>query len=326
LLAQILQDVEAEENCLPLLEFALSELWNRPLAPNSGGTEPNLEMTLGAYRKLGGVTGALNAHAEGIYKQLAGQRREHWVQRVMLRLVRTGEGTKDTRQRQRRGDLLDMGKDAGERESIESVISVLVDGRLVVSDRSGMIDLSHEALMVSWKRFVGWREGDREVRRIVDKIEDARREWGEKGKKRRYLLEGRLLKDGKRLLKDSPADVVGVKGFIWKSFWWRRSQLAGLLVIPLLGFGVPAEYFWREEAVKRDYDRINRLNNSDPGERNAVLNLVSGCWVQKSFSAPVVNYLADRMFGNCRSLSNAKLDKVSLVSENLSGANFVTSQ
>jgi hypothetical protein len=271
LLAQILQDVEAEANCLPLLEFALSELWER---------KSNQELTLEAYRKLGGVAGALNAHAEGIYKQLAKQKQEQWVQRVMLRLVRTGEEMKDTRQRQRKSNLLDIGKDVAEKDAIESVIQTLVDGRLLVSDRvenHDIIDLSHEALMLSWKRLAGWRENDREVRRIVDKVEDAKREWTDKGKKRRDLLEGRLLKDAKRLLKDAPADVVGTKGFIRKSLLWRRSQLAGLLVIPLLVFGIPAEYFWREEAVKRDYDRIEQFKNGHAGEKASVINLTQGC-------------------------------------------------
>ncbi len=49
---------------------------------------------------------------------LASQRREQWVKPVLLRLVRTGEGTRDTRQRQRKSDLLEMGKDAVERNAI----------------------------------------------------------------------------------------------------------------------------------------------------------------------------------------------------------------
>jgi uncharacterized protein YjbI with pentapeptide repeats len=315
LLAQILQDVEAETNCLPLLEFALSQLWE-------GKAESELMFV--AYRNLGGVAGALNAHAEAIYKQLAAQKREHWVQRVMLRLVRTGEGTKDTRQRQRKSDLLDIGKDVGEKDAIESVIQTLVDGRLLVSDRvesQDVIDLSHEALMASWQRLAGWRESNREVRLIVDKIEDARREWADKGKKWRYLLEGRLLKDGKRLLKDAPANVVGTKGFIRKSLLWRRSQFASVVMIPLLVSGVPAEYFWREEVIKRDYDRIERLGDYDQGERAAVLNLTGGCWIEKPL-ALVPDYLRARIFGNCRSLRNAKLDKAALEYANLSGVNL----
>ena len=100
------------------------------------------------------MVGALNAHAEGLYKTLASQKREQWVKLVMLRLVRTGEGTKDTRQRQWKSDLLEMGKDSLERQAIEAVINALVNGRLLVSDRidtQDVINLSHEALMRSWK-------------------------------------------------------------------------------------------------------------------------------------------------------------------------------
>jgi hypothetical protein len=126
LLMKILQDVEAEENGLPLLEFALQQVWDQ-----RSGTE----LTLDVYQKLGGVTGALNAHAEEIYKQLAARKQEEWAKQVVLRLVRTGEGTKDTRQRQAKADLLAMGKDAGEKDAITAVFSTLVDGRLLVSDR-----------------------------------------------------------------------------------------------------------------------------------------------------------------------------------------------
>jgi hypothetical protein len=112
---------------------------------------------------------------------------------------------------------------------------------------------------------------------------------------------------------------VGTKGFIRKSLLWRRSQFASVMMIPLLVLGVPAEYFWREEAVKRDYDRIERLGNGDPGERAAVLNLVGGCWADKAHEKFAV-YFRERFFGNCRSLENAKLEKANLNSANLSAA------
>lgn len=316
LLAKILQDVEAEENCLPLLEFALQQLWDLRVGA---------ELTLAGYQKLDGVVGALNAHAEEIYKQLAVRKQEEWAKRVLLRLVRTGEGTKDTRQRQARANLLAMGKNAEEKETIASVISTLVDGRLLVSDRvdeQDVIDLSHEALMLSWKRFVGWRESDRETRRLVDKIEDAKREW-QTQKKRAYLLDGRLLKDARRLLKDKPEAVLGAKSFIQKSLWWRRSQLAGLLLVPIVVLGIPAEYSWREEVVKRDYDRIERLGDGNLGESAAVINLAGGCWAKKEYEQ-VHEYFRERVFGNCRSLQNAKLAKADLRAANLSGADLRT--
>ena len=274
-----------------------------------------------AYRELSGMAGAVNAHPENLYKQLASQKREQWVKSVMLRLVRTGEGTRDTRQRQRKGALLEMAKDSVEREAIEAVINALVNGRLLVSDRidnQDVVDLSHEALMRSWKRLVTWREGDQEVRRIVDAIEDAKRKWIEQGKKRRDLLEGRLLKDAGRLLKDAPAEVFGAKGFIRKSLWVRRSEFASWMIIPLLVLGVPAEYLWREESIKRDYVRIEQLNNGEQGERTAVISLAGGCWAKEKYwpnridNREIRRYFWERVFGNCRSLHNAKLEKSKL--------------
>ena len=196
LLARILQDGADESNCLPLLEFALSQLWEKRVGA---------EMTVAAYEQLGGVTGALNAHAEEIYRQLATQKREGWVKQVMLKLVRTGEGTKDTRQRQRKSDVLAIGKDTAEKEAIESVIASLVDGRLVVSDRvngEDVVDLSHEALMESWGRLAGWRSDDREARRILSKIEQDRTEWILNDRDNNFLLAGGTLTQARRNIEE----------------------------------------------------------------------------------------------------------------------------
>jgi len=108
------------------------------------------------------------------------------------------------------------------------------------------------------------------------------------------------------------------------------------LAIPLLVFGVPAEYFWRKEVVKRDYERINSFINGDLAERAAVVNLVAGCWFEEEYNfnhhttpenvSPIIKYskyFRERVFGNCRSLQHTKLDKALLGSTNLSGADFM---
>ena len=282
------------------------------------------------------MVGALNAHAEELYKTLASQKWEQWVKLVMLRLVRTGEGTKDTRQRQQKSDLLEMGKDSVEREAIKAVINALVNGCLLVSDRienQDVIDLSHEALMRSWKRLVTWREGDREVRRIVDAIEDVRRAWTDKGKKRRDLLEGRLLKDGKRLLKDAPADVFGTKGFIQCS--WRLYVLELLLgqgSIMLLLVLIFIHDF-RQEGIEYSYEQIERYNGGQR-ERVAVVDLVQGCYELKTDgNVPKssrglkklfleIRTLKEAIYGNCRILKDVRLEKAELGDSHLNGADL----
>jgi hypothetical protein len=84
---------------------------------------------------LGGLVGALDRHAETIYQDLATREQGDWVRRVMLRLVRTGEGMRDTRQRRLKVELMEMGADKATREKIEDAIDRLVDGRLLTIDR-----------------------------------------------------------------------------------------------------------------------------------------------------------------------------------------------
>jgi hypothetical protein len=179
LLAEMLKDVETEENSLPLLQFALQQLWVRR-------DKEQRRLTYRVYQRLGGVAGALEQKAEEVYLRLEAAGQGDWVRRVLLKLVRTGEGTKDTRQRRLKSELLEMGTDDATRQPIESVISALVDERLLVSDRVNdrdVIDLSHEAMIQRWQRLAKWRVQDRDLRRLVDRIEDAQLDWLKQGKK-----------------------------------------------------------------------------------------------------------------------------------------------
>jgi Caspase domain/Pentapeptide repeats (8 copies) len=321
LLELIVRDVADEENCLPLLEFALTELWEKR-------DRVKHELTVDEYKALGGLVGALDRHAEAIYQGLAAQGLGEWVQRVMLRLVRTGEGMRDTRHRRAKKDLLEMGVDAATQEKIAKTINGLVDGRLLAIDRvnaMNLVDLSHEAMMKGWRQFVKWRESDREARRLVAKIEEARREWKtQKSKKDKnyYSLQGPMLKKAKGLLKDRPELLVGeVRAFVLESLKYRRrsgSEWIAMVVIPLFIAVAFSESFVRDEVVKQDHRSIENTQGTME-ERLAVLNIVGGCHAEKQYSW-MSRYFRERLFGNCRSLNSAKLNGAQLNTENLSAA------
>ncbi|MEM8504278.1 MAG: caspase family protein [Cyanobacteria bacterium P01_D01_bin.1] len=209
LLRLLLADVEKEENCLPLLEFALTELWDRR-------DQQNKKLTVAAYDKMGGLTGALNQQATRVYESLRAGKEQDWARRIFLQLVRIGRGEKDTRQRQTKELLLSMGgsgKQQNEqtRQMIADVIADLVRGRLLVSDSDvtigedklggvekrtesvSYVDLAHEALLEEWKQFSTWRLKDRDLRRLVQRLEDVYEEWREKDESEHYLLAGGLL-------------------------------------------------------------------------------------------------------------------------------------
>ena len=65
------------------MEFALTELWAR---------QHRRRLTFADYHGLGGVAGALDRYAEGVFADLAGRGLADRVRRVMLALVRSREG------------------------------------------------------------------------------------------------------------------------------------------------------------------------------------------------------------------------------------------
>ncbi|MEM9976401.1 MAG: caspase family protein, partial [Cyanobacteria bacterium P01_D01_bin.2] len=217
LLELILEDVTTESNCLPLLQFALTQLWEQR------DQERHL-LTEAAYRTMGRLMGALNSHAESIYGgtiadvklQLRSDEQREWARRICLKLVRTGSAAKDTRQRQPLSLVLGLGQLPQEEKTIREVIQVLVNGRLLVqgsavamADETMLelsapvqdngksddvwIDLAHEALLEGCDRFVHWRQENRDLRRLVQRVEDGEKEWQQKGKQEGYLLQGGLL-------------------------------------------------------------------------------------------------------------------------------------
>jgi hypothetical protein len=172
---------------------------------------------------MGGVIGALNRHAQQIYRykdySLASPTQERepqeqeWIKRIFLKLVRTGEGIKDTRQPQPRAKLLAIAGDEPEQQEVLSeVLDELVQGRLLVTrgeeqsqgEQSDlvltnqakayqMVDLAHEALMEGWEEFAKWREEKRQLLRLRDRVEDTLREWDREGRKKEDLMKGSLL-------------------------------------------------------------------------------------------------------------------------------------
>ncbi|MEH2389932.1 MAG: caspase family protein, partial [Nostoc sp.] len=204
LVLKILEDVKQEPGFLPLLEFALTKLWEKR-------DQQKHQLTLEEYEKLGELTGALNLHAEKVYlyrdfeEELPTQKRtqqeKEWIGRIFLRLVRTGEGEKDTRQRQPKATLLNIaGDDANQQQELSELLdgeAGLVKGRLLVTgkDEKGeaWIDLAHEALIEGWQQFAWWRQQDRDLRRLSDRLEDTRREWVNKKQDDKYLMQGGLL-------------------------------------------------------------------------------------------------------------------------------------
>jgi len=171
LLEVICQDVEAEKNSLPLLEFALTELWEKR-------DRQKHQLTLTAYAEMGKLRGALDRHAKQLYEGLSSDVERDWTRRLFLQLVRTGQDVRDTRQRQAKQFLLGMARSEEDREAIANLLEIFAgaDGRLLTTGEENnvaFVDLAHEALIDGWQMFKEWRSQDRDLRRLGDRVKDA---------------------------------------------------------------------------------------------------------------------------------------------------------
>ena len=175
LVKRILDGVENEPGNLPLLEFALTELWER---------RKGKELTHAAYEEIGEVQGALTTYANTQY-QLLNPSEQKQVQRIFVQLVRPGEGAEDTRRMALKAELSDQSW---------SLVKQLADARLVVTSRNSAsietVEVVHEALIKNWGQLREWMSADRDFRSWQERLRADMRQWQEAQQDEGALLGG----------------------------------------------------------------------------------------------------------------------------------------
>ncbi len=202
LVERILDDIEAQPGNLPLLEFALTELWNQ---------RTSKELTHKIYEQIGQVEGALARHADGKYKNLTEVEKER-VRHIFIQLVRPGEGTEDTRRIAIKGEL---------GEENWSLVKQLADARLVVTSRNiteqETVEVVHEALIRNWGELRKWMNTDRVFRAWQERLRSAKELWEATNQDKDCLLRGAALLEAEERLKERPKDLISEKVFIEES-------------------------------------------------------------------------------------------------------------
>ena len=170
LAAELVGAVLHEPAALPSLQFTLYELAER----SSDGN-----LTLAAYRELGGVDAAIAARAEELYRSLDDPARDG-VRRLFERLVVVGAEGEPTRRRALRSELAAAaGPPTGE---VVDIIEVWAQARLLTLDRhpesrAPTVEVAHEALLREWPRLRSWLEEDREEIVALGHLREAATSW-----------------------------------------------------------------------------------------------------------------------------------------------------
>ncbi|NJM56740.1 MAG: hypothetical protein HC857_03895 [Synechococcales cyanobacterium RU_4_20] len=180
LLSSILAEIKKEgsnsngDSYLPLLQFTLTELWEKR-------DQVNHKLVLQHYKLIGGLQGSLDRHATNFYNSLP-QDEQLWVERICLRII-TGPKMKEAPQRISKEELRKLsGDDFTNKKLIDSTLEKLIKARLF-SSVEDTVGLAHEAVMKHWKLFVKWRNQNSELLDIRDSIENLSREWSDRDEK-----------------------------------------------------------------------------------------------------------------------------------------------
>jgi WD40 repeat protein len=165
LVARIIGDVGDQPGALPLLQYALTELFDA----NVSGL-----IRTESYDAIGGLTGALSSRADETLTTMSADR-QRAARRLFGRLVTLGEGTEDTRRRVRVSEL-------GGDPDVEAVVETFGAARLLVFDRDPAtreptVEIAHEALLRAWPRLRGWLDEDRDDLRTLRGIGAATDAW-----------------------------------------------------------------------------------------------------------------------------------------------------
>jgi hypothetical protein len=172
LVDELVDQVAGEPGALPLLEYTLDSMW--------ASKKPDGTLTWEAYRKIGGVEGALAQGADHVLDiDYADPEQRDAIREVLLRLVQPGDGSADSRRRVPLRDLVPAGSTV---ESVQALITPLVNARLLTTGREAdtaqaTVEVTHEALIRSWPTLKDWIAAAKADLRLQRQLEDAAREW-----------------------------------------------------------------------------------------------------------------------------------------------------
>ena len=257
----LLHDVRGQAGALPLLEYALLELWRQ---------RQGNRLTIAAYSDMGGVQGALEHRADAILKGFQSRPGELEIcRRIFLRLVQPGEGTEDTKRRASFDELIAF---EAERASVEEVVRKLADARLITTEgrettaTAGAqpgetegrerpaqppgerhphryVEIAHEALIRGWPQLRRWIDADRVGLRIHRQLTEAARDWDANGRESSFLYVGTRLEVALEWAKTHHDDLNALEAeFLASSQRKRRRRTVGLvasiIVLMLSAIGV----------------------------------------------------------------------------------------
>ncbi|HEU4406677.1 MAG TPA: protein kinase [Polyangiaceae bacterium] len=200
MVAQVLDDLAGTRCPLPLLQFAAAKLWE------ARDRERRL-LTREGHERLGGIAGALSAHADAVLAALPAAE-QRLCQDIFLRLV-TPERTRAVVPLD---ELRELGAGTeGGRGAVEAVVQRLVEARLLSLEvgRAGdpaTVELVHESLIERWPQLGRWLDESAHDAQFLSRLRIAARQWEASGETEGLLWRDRAAAEARAWLERRRAE------------------------------------------------------------------------------------------------------------------------
>ncbi|HVE82785.1 MAG TPA: protein kinase, partial [Myxococcales bacterium] len=251
---------ERAEGGLPLLQFALAELWEARDAPTQVITARSVEA-------IGGVGGALARHAEAVLSALVPEQRAA-ARAVLLRLV----SASGTRARRSEEELRYA------HPAARAALEALVRGRLVVAreaDGQASYEVAHEAILTGCATLAGWLGEEAETKAARERLSLAAAEWERMERHRELLWGARSLEE---VASVTEGLTPGERAFLEASRravrrrHQRRRAVAAAGVALLAGAGVLGWSVLQRQSELRGIERVARATLAQAREQAAAVS------------------------------------------------------
>jgi WD40 repeat protein len=267
LVEQLIDEVANMPGALPLLSFALSELYLKYLkrqedAKNRGVTIDRA-ITETDYQELGGVTRSLTQRADQEYEELVKQdiAYSQTIRNVMLRMVAVGGEIA-----RRRVPMSELEYPEPENTRVKTVIQCFSAARLLThgidSEAQPYVEPAHDALVRGWQKLLQWKQQDLVNLLRQRELTPVAIQWADSVNK----------KQSQGLLWDDDPRLPQVKAQLKLDPYWlnqeettfvndskKRKQQKSIFsfLVWLLILGVAASALWYQNQSKRQ-----QLNNA----------------------------------------------------------------
>jgi len=172
LTAMLLNDTQAINDELPLLQHALMRIWVHEKSDDKNG-----ELDQGDYKSIGGIQKALSNHAD---EALNGMTEEelHITKKMFQALTAIDENGRKIRRPVRLSELVAV-TGANSQQLLSIIQHFIEDNRffLVISnienENDSLIDISHESLIRQWSTLSVWVDEEAEARKTLLRLNET---------------------------------------------------------------------------------------------------------------------------------------------------------